>query len=157
MTISALLAGLGEAAPSTASFAATRDNTSGMLMVNFSLSGTATAGQGQDYQVTPQYILFAPGVATVNINVAPNDDSTSEPTETIVEPELFDSAQLEASIGKSLADFTADAEALGASVRVTVIDGVDQPATADYVTSRVNVAVTGEGDDAVVTAIVNVG
>lgn len=85
-------------------------------------------------------------------------DSKPEPTETIVEPDVFDSTQLDASIGKSVADFTADAEALGATVRVTVIDGVDQAVTMDYSYNRVNVSVEGgDGPDAIVVAIVGVG
>jgi hypothetical protein len=36
-------------------------------------------------------------------------------------------------------------------------DGVSLPVTMDYNPNRVNVAVTGEGDTAVVTGIVNVG
>ncbi len=76
------------------------------------------------------------------------------PTETIPgEPVEFDTAVLEASIGSSLADFTSAAEALGASVRVTKIDGVDQAATMDYSPMRVNVAVEGD----IVTEILGVG
>lgn len=81
------------------------------------------------------------------------------PTESFPEDamELFDTAVLEGLVGSSLAEFTAEAEALGASVRVTEIDGVPQPVTMDYSTTRVNVAVTGEGDTATVTAILDVG
>ena len=69
------------------------------------------------------------------------------PTESIPgEPALFDIVPLEPSVGKTLAEFTADAEALGADVRVVEIDGVAQPVTMDFNTSRVNVAVNGEGD-----------
>jgi hypothetical protein len=80
------------------------------------------------------------------------------PTESIPgEPALFDTVPLEPSIGKTLAEFTADAEALGATVRVAEIAGVPQPVTLDFNTARVNVAVDGEGDTAIVTAILNVG
>jgi hypothetical protein len=98
-------------------------------------------------------------VESVPVETLPVDSKPeTEPTETIVEPELFDAAQLDASIGKSLADFTADAEALGAAVRVTVIDGVDQAVTMDYSTNRVNVSVEGgDGADAIVVAINGVG
>jgi hypothetical protein len=46
---------------------------------------------------------------------------------------------------------------MGATVRVTEIDGVPQAATMDYRFDRVNVAVTGDGDAATVTAILGVG
>lgn len=76
------------------------------------------------------------------------------PTETIPgEPVEFDTAVLEASIGTSLADFTSAAEALGASVRVTRLDGVDQAVTMDYSPMRVNVAVDGD----IVTEILGIG
>jgi hypothetical protein len=75
---------LGEGAASTSAFAVTRSNSSGMLTVGFTLSGTATSGMGQDYQITPAYVQFMHGQSTVNLNVAPNNDSTSEPTETII-------------------------------------------------------------------------
>jgi hypothetical protein len=98
-------------------------------------------------------------VESVPVETLPVDSKPeTEPTETIVEPELFDAAQLEASIGTSLADFTADAEALGASVRVVTIDGVDQAVTMDYIVDRVNVSVEGgDGPDAIVVAINGVG
>ncbi len=70
---------------------------------------------------------------------------------------LIDTVPLEPSIGTSLTEFTADAEALGAEVRVLEIDGKPQPGTMDLRPNRVNVAVTGEGDAAVVVAILNVG
>jgi hypothetical protein len=76
------------------------------------------------------------------------------PTESFPEDvELFDTTPLQGLVGSSLADFTAEAEALGATVRVTEIDGVPQAVTADSSTTRVNVAVEGE----IVTGIVSVG
>ncbi len=69
------------------------------------------------------------------------------------EPELFDTTALESSVGKSLADFTADAKALGADVRVVEQDGVALAVTMDFAVNRVNVAVDGD----TVTAITSVG
>ncbi len=60
------------------------------------------------------------------------------------EPALFDATLLEGSLGKSLADFTADAEALGATVRVIEQDGVGLAVTDDFGFSRVNVSVEGD-------------
>jgi hypothetical protein len=77
---------------------------------------------------------------------------TSAPTDTVA-----DVTPLEASIGKTFAEFEADAEAIGLTARIVEQDGVSLPVTMDYNPSRVNVAVTGEGDAAVVTSIVNVG
>jgi hypothetical protein len=98
-------------------------------------------------------------VESVPVETVPVDSKPeTEPTETIVEPELFDATQLDASIGKPLADFTADAEALGATVRVTVIDGIEQAVTMDFSVNRVNVSVEGgDGPDAIVVAVNGVG
>jgi hypothetical protein len=70
---------------------------------------------------------------------------------------VADVTPLEPSVGKTFAEFSADAEALGLTARIVEQDGVSLPVTMDYNPNRVNVAVTGEGDTAVVTAIVNVG
>ena len=74
------------------------------------------------------------------------------PVDTVV-----DVTPLESSVGKSLAEFSEDAKALGLSVRVTEQDGVPLAATMDYNPTRVNVAVEGEGDTGTVTAILGVG
>ncbi len=81
----------------------------------------------------------------------PVDPPTAEPP--TVDPELFDTAVIDSLIGLTVTDFTAQAEALGASVRVVEQDGVQLPATMDFSPSRVNVAVEGD----LVTAIINVG
>ena len=70
---------------------------------------------------------------------------------------VADVTPLESSVGKTFAEFQADAEALGLTARVVEQDGVSLPVTMDYNPNRVNVAVTGEGDTAIVTSIVNVG
>jgi hypothetical protein len=79
------------------------------------------------------------------------------PIETVPADTVADVTPLEPSIGKTFAEFSADAEALGLTARVVEQDGVSLPVTMDFNTNRVNVAVTGEGDTAIVTAIVNVG
>jgi hypothetical protein len=79
------------------------------------------------------------------------------PTETVPADTVADVTPLESSVGKTFAEFQADAEALGLTARVVERDGVSLPVTMDYNPNRVNVAVTGEGDTAIVTSIVNVG
>ena len=81
----------------------------------------------------------------------PVDPPTAEPP--AIDPELFDATQVEPFLGLPLADFTARAEELGASVRVVEQDGEQLPATMDYSPSRINVSMTGD----VVVGIVNVG
>jgi hypothetical protein len=79
------------------------------------------------------------------------------PAETVPADTVADVTPLETSVGKTFAEFQADAEALGLTARVVERDGVSLPVTMDYNPNRVNVAVTGEGDTAIVTSIVNVG
>lgn len=81
------------------------------------------------------------------VSVEPAPDASG------IEPELFDTTALDPSVGKSLADFTADAKALGADVRVVEQDGVALAVTMDFAVNRVNVAVDGD----TVTAIISVG
>ncbi len=59
------------------------------------------------------------------------------------EPLLFDATRLDEFVGLSLDEFTSEAKAAGASVRVTEQDGVSLLMTEDYSPARVNVAVTG--------------
>ena len=59
-----------------------RTETSGSLIVNYALSGTATGG-GTDYYSTGTSITFMDGQATVDAMFMLNNDSTSEPTETL--------------------------------------------------------------------------
>jgi hypothetical protein len=95
----------------------------------------------------------APEIDPSTVSAPPTKPETM-PTESIPgEPATIDTAALERSIGKSLAEFTADAEALGATVRVVNQDGVELPVTADFSFTRVNVAVEGD----VVVAISSVG
>lgn len=69
--------------------------------------------------------------------------------------ELFDPAPLEQYVGSPLSEFTTEAEALGAEVRVVERDGESLAVTMDLRPNRVNVAV--EGPDEIVTRIVDVG
>jgi hypothetical protein len=82
---------------------------------------------------------------------------TAPPAITAPADTVADVTPLESSVGKTFAEFEADAEALGLTARVVEQDGVPLPVTMDFNPNRVNVAVTGEGDTAIVTAIVNVG
>jgi len=78
--------------------------------------------------------------------------ATSAPGDTVA-----DVTPLESSVGKTFAEFEADAEAIGMTARIVEQDGVSLAVTMDYNPQRVNVAVTGEGDAAIVTSIINVG
>jgi hypothetical protein len=63
------------------SFRLTRTETTGTLFVSLGLSGSATSGS--DYS-NPMGAMFPGGQATVDVNIGAFDDSTSEPTETVV-------------------------------------------------------------------------
>jgi hypothetical protein len=56
-------------------------NLASALTVNYSIAGTAT--NGTDYTSLPGTVTFAAGASTATINVAPINDSISEPTETL--------------------------------------------------------------------------
>ncbi len=88
------------------------------------------------------------------MEVEPAEEPT-EPVEEVV-PEM-DIAMFEGLVGLPIDEFTAQAEALGATVRVTEIDGEPQMATRDYRPNRVNVAVTTTDGVQVVTAIESLG
>jgi hypothetical protein len=90
---------------------------------------------------------------TVTPDVPKDQTPDNSVPEDALEPPLFDIALLEPSIGTSLADFTASAESLGATVRVVEQDGESLPGTMDFLPNRVDVAVDG----GVVTRIVDVG
>ncbi|QXE26450.1 CHAP domain containing protein [Richelia sinica FACHB-800] len=49
--------------------------------INYTITGTAT--KGTDYTSLPGTVTFAAGASTATINVAPINDSISEPTETV--------------------------------------------------------------------------
>jgi hypothetical protein len=87
---------------------------------------------------------------TAPAGTTPSD--TAAPSDTVA-----DVTPLESSVGKTFAEFSADAEALGLTARIVEQDGISLPVTMDYNPNRVNVSVTGEGDTATVTAIVNAG
>jgi hypothetical protein len=82
VTAAALVSSLTEGDAGTPSFRFTRDNTSGILTVNMSWSGSA-AGGGTDYSTYPTTVIFGAGSSTADVGVTPVNDSTSEPTETI--------------------------------------------------------------------------
>jgi hypothetical protein len=83
--------------------------------------------------------------------------ASTTPPETVPADTVADVTPLESSVGKTFAEFAADAEALGLTARIVEQDGVSLPVTMDYNPNRVNVAVTGDGDAAIVTSILNVG
>ncbi len=103
-------------------------------------------------QVEPDVVVGEPGVPPAE--PMPGDTVTpDDPTQPPTDPALFDASVLEPFVGLTLKEFTGEAEALGASVRVVEQDGVALAVTEDFGFSRVNVAVDGE----TVTRIVNVG
>ena len=61
-------------------FQLARDDTSGFLTVNLSFSGTADSG---DF-TNPMFASFMNGQATTDVYLNTTDDSTSEPTETLI-------------------------------------------------------------------------
>jgi hypothetical protein len=85
------------------------------------------------------------------------DANTADPgtADTVSIDDLFDPAPLEQYVGSPLSEFTTQAEALGAEVRVVERDGESLAVTMDLRPNRVNVAV--EGPDEIVTRIVDVG
>jgi hypothetical protein len=105
--------------------------------------------------VTDEFLVQVP-VDTVPVSVEPAPEATPAPS-TIPVDTVADVTPLESSVGKSLAEFGADAEALGLTVRVVEQDGVPLAVTMDFDPTRVNVAVEGEGDAGTVTRIDNVG
>src|SRR5206468_1093202 len=72
------------AEPATAgAFRFTRSgDTSGSLTVNYTVTGTATAGT--DYAALPGSVTFAAGAATADVTVTPIDDTEFEGTETVI-------------------------------------------------------------------------
>ena len=112
--------------------------------------------------VTDEFLVRVPvdsvPPATEPVPLPPaTEPAGTTPTETVPADTVADVTPLESSVGKTFAEFQADAEALGLTARIVEQDGVSLPVTMDYNPNRVNVAVTGEGDTAIVTAIVNVG
>jgi hypothetical protein len=109
--------------------------------------------------VTDEFLVRVP-VDTVPAEPVPAPETvppeipatSTPPVDTVA-----DVTPLESSVGKTLGEFRADAEALGLTVRVVEQDGVPLAVTMDYNPSRVNVAVEGEGDQGIVTRIDNVG
>ena len=78
-----------------------------------------------------------------------SDDATTEQTVPANVPDV---------VGDSVADATAKLEAAGMTLRVIKRDGEDLAGTADFVETRVNVAVETQDDGTeVVTEVVSVG
>ena len=81
----------------------------------------------------------------------------AEPPAEPTEPAALDIASLESLVGLPIEEFAKEAEAMGASVRVTEIDGQPQAVTMDYQFDRVNVAVTTTDGVQIVTALSGLG
>ncbi len=102
----------------------------------------------------PMPVESVPG-ESVPVEIPPVETKPETlPTESIPgEQTALDTTVLESAVGTPIAEFTAAAEAIGATVRVTQIDGEPQAVTMDYRFDRVNVAVEGD----IVTEILGVG
>jgi len=78
-----------------------------------------------------------------------SDDAATEETASVDVPDI---------VGESVDDATATLESAGLTLRVVKRDGEDLAGTADYVTTRVNVAVETQDDGTEqVTEVVSVG
>jgi hypothetical protein len=82
------------------------------------------------------------------------EEPAEDPTEM---PAEFDVTSFEGLVGLPIDEFTKQAEAIGASVRVTEIDGQPQAMTMDYRFDRINVAVTTTDGVQIVTGLNGLG
>ena len=90
---------------------------------------------------------------TLAVSACGDDDSSDDATTT--ETVAVDVPDV---IGDSVEDATATLEAAGLTLRVVRRDGEDVPGTADFLTTRVNVAVETQDDGTeVVTEVVSIG
>lgn len=69
---------------SAGTFRITRTETAGNLGLTFSVQGTATLYADHGDAEAPYQLLFADGLATLDVTIPAVNDSTSEPTETVV-------------------------------------------------------------------------
>lgn len=82
-----------------------------------------------------------------------DDDSSSDSV-----PESIVMSDVPDIVGKSVDDATATLEDAGLTLRVLKRDGEDLAGTADFVTTRVNVAVETQDDGSeVVTEVISIG
>ena len=82
VTISATDPTASEAGPDAGIFTVTRSgSTSGALTVNYTVSGTASAGS--DYTALAGSVTLGSGAASATITVAPSDDTAEEGNETV--------------------------------------------------------------------------
>ena len=90
-----------EAGPVNGVFTLTRSGDLGLpLTINYTVSGTATAGALNDYTALPGSVTIQAGAVSTNITVAATDDSEAEFTETVI---LTVSGSLSYSIGTGVA------------------------------------------------------
>ncbi|MCL6503841.1 MAG: choice-of-anchor D domain-containing protein, partial [Pirellulales bacterium] len=83
VSVQAIDAQAAEQGPDTATFRFTRLGASStQLVINYSLSGTATVGD--DYQHPAGSVTLMPGVTTLDLQIEPWDDAEQEEVETIV-------------------------------------------------------------------------
>ncbi len=91
---------------------------------------------------------------TLGISACGSDEDSSSDAET----EESVAADVPDVIGDSVEDATATLEAAGLTLRVVKRDGEDLPSTADFIETRVNVAVETQDDGTeVVTEVVSTG
>lgn len=82
VTVSATDASAAEAGPETGTFTLTRIGTGAALVVNYTLSGTATSGS--DYTPVSGSVSFGIGVPTATVTVTPIDDAVYDRDETVI-------------------------------------------------------------------------
>ena len=102
------------------------------LTANYSISGTATSGT--DYTALSGTVTFATNSATADVTVAVTDDSTSEPTETVVATVTAGNGYLPDLIDATVNIFDNDAQYVSV---VKVADAVENGATGTAQFSRI--------------------
>ena len=90
VTVAATDASASERGPDPGTYTITRNNSSGNLVVYYTLSGTAT--NGVDYVLLPGMATIPNGQSTATVTIVPIDDTELDPDETIL-------LQLSVSIG----------------------------------------------------------
>ena len=120
-----------------------------------------SAADGGEYTVIAVDDSFIQLPAPYPIETMPIDTAPVQPTDTIIVDDTISADDSQAAaeevgksvIGLTLEEATSVADAAGFAVRALTIDGVDQVATADFRTDRLNVSVV----DGVVTGIISIG
>ena len=123
VTISATDSSATETGSGTGQFTVTRTgSTSQSLVVNFTVSGTATSGS--DYTSLGTAITIAAGQSTGTLTVTPNDDSTIESSETVI-------VTLASGSGYNLGSTTSDTVTISDNDTPVITIGATDPTAAE--------------------------